>query len=77
MREVSRISQQRVDDVYTRMRQVIAAKRNEPPERGQVVHVGQQLIGEDTVSAFELLVVAVAQTGWSAAAHPPLSRHWL
>ena len=29
----------------------------------QVVHVGQQLIGEDTVSAFELLVVAVAQTG--------------
>ena len=29
----------------------------------QVVHVGQQLIGEDTVPAFELLVVAVAQTG--------------
>ena len=70
MREVSRISQQRVDDVDTRMRQVIAAKWNEPSRTRAGSDVGQQLAGEDTVSAFELLVVAVAQTGSGCTSAP-------
>ena len=79
VREVSRISQQRVDDVdmrIARMRQVIAAKWNEP-SRTRAGSACRPAAGRRGHPICIRAPCSCRRADWSAAAPPPLSTHWL